>query len=194
LFPFLCLGWGGAVFVFQWIVNETVFHRDPGIGDAWTCPLPNGYALLMIDVPDQGWVYNPKTQAIGEGVGEQEDAVSGVRVLQVVDRYIAGGTDSDVRWNLGTNRNQVDSYFLLDTVTGRRTRFSRLDDLRAATLPVGIELKLEPIGRVYFKYRFTGFDILAAILFCGPPLLALAMLGRWIVKLRWTPEMIAQPA
>jgi hypothetical protein len=48
LFPLLCLGWGGAVFIAQRIVNEVVFHRDPGIGDGWYCPLPNGYALMMI--------------------------------------------------------------------------------------------------------------------------------------------------
>lgn len=30
-FPFLCLGWAGALFIFQAIINETVFHRDPGL-------------------------------------------------------------------------------------------------------------------------------------------------------------------
>jgi len=40
-FPFVCLVWCVAVFVFQWIINEKVLHRDPGIGDAWRCPLPN---------------------------------------------------------------------------------------------------------------------------------------------------------
>src|SRR5258708_4535105 len=42
LFPFACLGWAGGVFVFYAIVNAVVFHRDPGLGDGWTCPLPNG--------------------------------------------------------------------------------------------------------------------------------------------------------
>ncbi|SRR5712692_775653 len=48
VFPFGCLAWGAAVFICQWTINENVFHRDPGIGDAWKCPLPNGYALLTI--------------------------------------------------------------------------------------------------------------------------------------------------
>lgn len=81
-FPFACLAWGGLVFAFQAIVNETVLHRDAGLGDAWECPLPNGYAVLMIDVTDHGFVYNPKTQTEG-AVGEQEDAPYGVRLLQV---------------------------------------------------------------------------------------------------------------
>jgi hypothetical protein len=68
-FPFACLAWGGLVFAFQAVVNEEVLHRDVGVGDAWECPLPNGYALLMIDVTDHGFVYNPKTQTEG-AVGE----------------------------------------------------------------------------------------------------------------------------
>jgi|ERR1700738_942531 len=194
LFPFVCLAWGGAVFVFQAIVNETVFHRGPGIGDSWYCPLPNGYALLMIDVTDHGVVYNPKTQPVSGGVVEEEDTVPGVRVLQVAGRYIAGGTDSNLRENFGANKNQIDSYFLLDTVTGRFTQFPSLDALRGAALPVGIEVRLEPIRRVYYRYRFTWFDLLAAILLCGPPLLGLAMLGRWIVKLRRASGGIPRPA
>lgn len=76
LFPVFCLAWAGLVFVFQAVINETVLHRDAGLGDTWRCPFPNGYALMMIDVTDQGWVYNPKTQP-GDAVGEQEDAVPG---------------------------------------------------------------------------------------------------------------------
>jgi hypothetical protein len=62
VFPFVCLGWAGLVFFFQAFVNQELLHRDPGAGDAWQCPLPNGYGILMIDVTDHGWVYNPKTQ------------------------------------------------------------------------------------------------------------------------------------
>src|SRR5271157_5520257 len=111
LFPFACLAWAGALFGFQAIVNEGVLQRDPGLGDAWHCPLPNGYALLMIDLTDQGWVYNPKTQP-GGGVGEQEDAVAGVRIVQVAGRYILGGSDSQAFQYSGQERTQVDSYFL----------------------------------------------------------------------------------
>jgi hypothetical protein len=48
-FPFACLGRCGAIFGFQAIMNEDFFHRDAGLGDAWQCPLPNGYGILMID-------------------------------------------------------------------------------------------------------------------------------------------------
>lgn len=129
-FPFVCLAWCVAVFVFQWSVNEKFFHRDPGIGDAWKCPLPNGYAMLMIDLPDSGWVYRP-------------------------------------------------------AVT--------LDELRAAAVSLGISLALEPIGRVYARYRYSWFDVLAAALFSAPPLLGVVLLGVWIVKMRKDAMVISTP-
>jgi hypothetical protein len=57
-FPFVCLAWAGCVFVVYAVVNDTVFHRDPGIGDTWVCLLPNGYTIEMIDVTDRGFLYS----------------------------------------------------------------------------------------------------------------------------------------
>ncbi len=54
LFPFACLGWAAGVFVLYAVVNDAVFHRDPGLGDGWWCPLPNGYTLEMTDVTFSG--------------------------------------------------------------------------------------------------------------------------------------------
>jgi len=178
-FPFVCLGWAGAVFVFQAFINGEVLHRDPGLGDSWECPLPNGYAILMIDVTDQGCVYNPKTQAGNGGVGEQEDAVFGVRDLQVAGRYILGGANS--------------SYFLLDTGTGKRQTFSTFEELRTTAGHKGIQLALQPIADVYSKYRFTYFDMFVGFLLCLPPLLLAWLIVRWIVRLRRSRLIGSQP-
>jgi len=148
----------------------------------------------MIDVTDDGWVYNPRTQLIPGGVGEQDDAISGVRVLQVASRYIAGGIDSHVLESFFTGKKEIDSYFLLDTTTATRSGFASLDDLRRATVPLGIQLTLEPISHVYSKYRFTWFDRLVEILFAGPPLLGLVVLGGWILWVRRTCEVLPQGA
>jgi hypothetical protein len=138
MFPLVCLGWGGAIFVFQAVVNEGLLQRDLGLGDTWHAPLPNGYQIMMIDVTDQGWVYNPKTQP-GSGVGEQQDAVAGVRNVQVAGRYIIGATDSRAFDHAGKDVNVVDSYFLLDTQLGKQTRFQNYDALRRSALELGIE-------------------------------------------------------
>jgi hypothetical protein len=116
LFPFACLGWAGSVFVFYAVVNEIVFHRDPGIGDGWACLLPNGYAIEMTDVTDRGFVYNPKTRDINSGLPESNDALSDVCELQLAGRYILGGTRCRVDVpHAPDDRDTVLSYFLLDT-------------------------------------------------------------------------------
>lgn len=193
LFPFICLGWGGAVFVFQAVVNEGLLHRDLGLGDTWHAPLPNGYQVMMIDVTDQGWVYNPMTQP-GSGVGEREDAIAGVRNVQVAGRYILGATDSRAFENLGKDTNQVDAYFLLDTKLGRRTRFQNYDALRHSALELGIEPNLEPINAVYSKFRFSWFDVLSGLLFCVPPLIGALLLIVRVMRLRRTRPLLPHSA
>jgi hypothetical protein len=192
--PFICLGWGGAVFIFQAAVNQIFLHRDPGLGDTWACPLSNGYAVLMIDETDDGWVYNPATQESGS-VTEQEDAVDGVAVVQVSGRYILGrvnGKSLD-RPNfvngmaLEPTTKHSDSFFLLDTQTGRRENFTTLDGLQGATKPLAIQLRLQPIAAVYQHYRYTWFDAFAGLVLVAPPLLGFVSLCLWVQHLRRRP-------
>jgi hypothetical protein len=189
LFPFVCLGWGGAVFVFQAAVNEELLHRDLGMGDTWHAPLPNGYQIMMIDVTDQGWVYNPKTQP-GGGVSEEEDAVAGVRSLQIAGRYILGSTDSKSFEHLGKDSDQVDGYFILDTQVGKQTKFQNYTALRRSAVELGIEPDMQPINSVYSKFRFSWFDVFAGFLFCVPPLIGGLVLIGWIVRLRRTRMLV----
>lgn len=180
------------VFVFQAIINETVLSRDLGLGDTAHCPLPNGYHIMMIDTTDQGWIYNPKTQRYGGVVGSQDDAVDGVRVVQVAGRYILGASDTKLSEHFGQNTKAVDSYFWLDTKTGKKTVFSNYDDLRSAAGQLGVSLKLEPIYNVYRRYRFTWFDVFAGFLLLAPPLVSAYFLFRWIARVRRTRESIPQ--
>jgi hypothetical protein len=193
LFPFYCLAWGGAVFVFQAVINEGVLHRDLGLGDTWHCPLSNGYALMMIDVTDQGWIYNPKTQ-VGSSVVEKGDTVAGVRTIQLAGPYILGGRDSQWFEHSGQENEQVDSYFLLDTRTGKRSDFSSYDALRGGGLQLGIQLNLKSIYSVYSQYRFTWFDVFAGLLACGPPLAGAWLLVRRILSMRRTRGIVPQIA
>jgi hypothetical protein len=94
LLPFACLLWAGIVFVFQAVVNEELLHRDIGLGDSWHAPLPNGYQIGFVDVTEQGFVYNSKTQHSDSSVGNGPDTVFGVRTLQVAGPYLLGGADS----------------------------------------------------------------------------------------------------
>ncbi len=182
LFLFACLVWGGGTFVAYAIVNEAVFHRDPGIGDGWSCPLPNGYALEMIDVTDRGIVYNPRSQRT-PGVMEQEDALFDVRSLQIAGPYILAGVGRQYPSDDGPEKCCM-NYFLLDTRTGRRTKLSNYDGLREAAARLGAQPSLETIDAVYTRYRFTWFDGVAALTMFSVPLLCGGLLLRWIIRLR----------
>jgi hypothetical protein len=192
LFPFACLAWAAVIFVFQAFVNEGVLHRDPGLGDAWHCPLPNGYEILMIDVTDSGSVYNPKTQPVSDGVGEQEDAVFGVRLVQIAGSYIVGGVDEANPPEIDSKK--IDSYFILDCRTGKRTTLPDYDSLTNAVGQLGIRLNLEPIYRVYSRYRFSWFDVFAGILFLGPILITFLLLVLRVVRLLQTRGQTLQTA
>lgn len=187
-FPFVCFAWVGGVFVFRAVVNESVFHRDALMGDSWRCRLPNGYAILMIDVTDQGWVYNPKTQP-GDSVAEGEDAIAGVRMLQVADRYILLASNTHSFEDQEHETGRVDSYVLLDTQTGMQTKFPSYDALQHKASDLGITTKLEPIESVYSRYRFSWFDVLMVPFFALAPVLGAIFLLRWTVRVRNTRKL-----
>lgn len=195
LFPFGLFFWAGFVFLLQAFVSQTLLQRDPGIGDTWHCPLPNGYSLLMVNVNDHGWVYNPKTQP-GDGVGGRSDAIGNVRTLQLAGRYILGAADSKASDDRFYNSadGEVDSFFLLDTREGKHMTFVGYQPLAFQAKQLGIDPNLEPINSVYSRYRFSWFDVVAGLLFFVPPLAATWYLGRWILKVRRTRPLIAQPA
>jgi hypothetical protein len=183
LLPFGCLVWAAAIFVFQAVVNTTLLHRDLGLGDSSYCPLPNGYALLMIDVNDQGTVYNPKTQP-GVAVGDQEDAISGVRELQIAGPYIFGGFDSDYSKHFGQDSPSVNRYFVLDTQRGKQVDFDTEGKLRDAASRSGAQLRLEPVFDVYRRYRFTWFDYMTGVILIAFPIFGVAVLLRRIARIR----------
>jgi hypothetical protein len=193
LFPFACLGWAGFIFLFQAFISQNLLHRDPGIGDTWHCPLPNGYALLMTDATDHGWIYNPKTQP-GEAVGQRGDAVANVRTLQITGRYILGAADSRASEHVSDGSNPVDEFFLMDTQAGKHMTFVRYEALEFQAKQLGIQPNLEPINGVYTRYRFSWFDVFAGVLIFVPPLGAMYFLGKWVLKLRRGRQLIAQPA
>jgi hypothetical protein len=130
-------------------------------------------------------VYNPKTQLLG-GVADQEDAPFSVRILQVQGRYIVGGLDTKADDGSSSNQTRVDSYFLLDTQTNKRTNFPTYDLLVDAASQVGIQPHLEPIAVVYSHYRFTWFDWVSAAFFFLPPTSAFLTLCWCVLRLRKT--------
>ena len=71
----------GSSVVAMIIISE-LLNIDLGFGDSWKAPLPNGYQLVSIDMPDNGSIYKD-TDYSAEGVidGVKRIEVSGDSVL-----------------------------------------------------------------------------------------------------------------
>ena len=193
LFPFLCEGFAGGWFIAYAFINYEVFKRDPMLGDSWQTPLPSGYALMMIDTTDQGTVYNPKTQSGNGSIAERDDAISGVRQLQVSKELIFGARDSGYFSRIGQDSKSVDSYFELDTAHHTHAEFKSLDDLRKQAATKGINLQLRDFQSVFGDYRSTWFDYCAFTLLVLVPAIGLLILAILIWRIRQSPSKPASP-
>lgn len=182
-FPFLCVAFAGGWFAIYAITNYTVFHRDPGLGDGWDTPLPNGYALMMIDTTDQGAVYKPMSKS-GDRFNESDHKVDGVRQLQVSKNLIFGARDTGYFGRIGQESTFVDSYFELDTTKDTYQEFKTIEELRQQAANQGVSVQLRPFDSVFGDYRTTWFDYLSAIILLLVPAVGFFLLSRWIWRMR----------
>jgi hypothetical protein len=183
VYPFALFAWFLGVFVFQAYVNEAMLYRDPWIGGTMQTPLPNGYAVLLIDEDHDGTVFNPATHFTSSSNDDVHpdgpDAVSGVRVLQIAGNKILGGAGPLGQYSSPASRDRIDYFFLLDTDAHTRTNFQTYDALTQAARGLNIQPQLQPIFGIYRRYRFTWFDLSAIALFLIPALgAAFAILRR----------------
>jgi hypothetical protein len=180
-FPFACLAWGITVVIAQGVINETWRARDFGLGDDAHCPVLNGWNL---NVDEEGVLYYSGAHSSNDSIYPDSDTVWGVSKLQVTGPWILGAADSHSFNHSALTEPPPDQYFLLNTVTRKRLDFKGGDALRSAAAQAGIALNLKSVELVYRRYRFTGFDDLAAILLFLPPIAAAAFLLRLILRLK----------
>lgn len=178
-FPIACLGWAGSVFVFQAVVNVTLLHRDPGLGDGWDCPLPDGYAISFVDVMNQATLYKLRDYPSFMDTPSGDGVLSGVRFLQLAGDDLLGASDSQSVADYSENSSSVDRYFALNTRTNALSVWSTRDGLNKWSADHHVRLQLEPIEAVYFRYRRTWFDWFAFLLLVLPPIAAAILLFRW---------------
>ena len=98
----------GSSVVAMIIISE-LLNIDLGFGDSWKAPLPNGYQLVSIDMPDNGSIYKDADYgAIGVVDGVQRIEVSGDSVIGLSGK----------------------KYFLLDTNVGKVAYFPSVLELQ----------------------------------------------------------------
>jgi hypothetical protein len=174
LLPFARVVYAGVWFIAYAAINDSVFHRDPMLGDSWYTPLPNGYSIEMIDGTDSGAVYNPKTQP----------GTPGIIRLQLDGPFIYGSFDHNWFDDSGKDKLPENGYFLMDTATNKRKDFTSYADLSSEAIKHNTSLNLRPINEVYQQYRMTWFDYTAGILLILIPLAAFLRLLQQIWRLR----------
>ncbi|MGD0445818.1 MAG: hypothetical protein ABSA39_17935 [Edaphobacter sp.] len=175
LFPFACVLFAGLWFVCYAIINDTVFHRDPMIGDGWYTEIGNGYAIDMIDVTDHGFVH-----LVGSDGLNSPSAINGVRRLQIVGDQIYGTRDTKTVENFGSGIELEDNFFALNTKSHIRKDFPTEAALAADAKLRGIDLKMEPINTVFYRYRIGWFDWAACLVLIVTPTVTFLWLLRHI--------------
>jgi hypothetical protein len=160
-------------------VNVTLLHRDPGLGDGWDCPLPDGYALSFTDVMDQATLYKLKDHPSFMDVPSVNGVFSGVRSLQLAGDNLLGASDSQWVTHYTEGNNSVDRYFVINTKTDALSVWTTRDGLGRWSTEHHVRLQLEPVHAVYSRYRRTWFDWFALLLLVLPPIAAFALLVRW---------------
>lgn len=143
----------------------------------------------MIDVLDNGTVYNLKTQPHEDGISSQSDTIFNVRTMQVAGPYIIvvalkEGDGPD------TKDAAADSFVIIDTRTGAQTSYANEQELERAAKEIGVTLNLRPIEQVYGEYRFTWFDKTAWCVFAIPPAILFVILVIWVRRVRSSRRLV----
>ena len=184
----------GCVYLFCCVVVFSIWSgargRDMGWGDSWDTPILGDYHLMMIDVTDQGTVYNRADPSVyrGGSVGwrpGQQDVIAGVRRLEVRSPFLLGAANPGAF--MGRPEQSPETvFFVLDTRSGNRIDEPTLTNLVADAQRLGGPLKLEPVDVIYGRYRYGRADLILLVLFSVPLLIALFFLAWRLIRLRAT--------
>ena len=79
--------------VIAMIIISELLNVDIGFGDSWKAPLPNGYQLISVDMPDNGSIYKDDDH--------HAESIDGVQQIKVIGDSVIGLSGI--------------KYFLLDT-------------------------------------------------------------------------------
>ena len=90
------------------IVISGLLNVDIGFGDSWKAPLPNGYQLISVDVPDNGSIYKDDDH--------RTEGIDGVQQIEVIGNSVIGLSGK--------------KYFLLDTKIDKVTYYPSVFELQ----------------------------------------------------------------
>ena len=94
--------------VIAMIIISELLNIDLGFGDSWKAPLPNGYQIVSIDMPENGSIHKDADYRV--------DGVNGVQQIEVIGDTVIGLSGK--------------KYFLLDTKVGKVSYFPSVLELQ----------------------------------------------------------------
>ena len=104
--------------VIAMIIISELLNVDLGFGDSWKAPLPNGYQLISVDMPDNGSIYKDDDH--------RTEGIDGVQQIEVIGDSVIG---------LSSNK-----YFLLDTKIHKVTYYPSVFELQKSVRKSNIAL------------------------------------------------------
>lgn len=104
--------------VIAMIIISELLNVDIGFGDSWKAPLPNGYQLISVDMPDNGSIYKDDDH--------RTEGIDGVQQIEVIRDSVIG---------LSSNK-----YFLLDTKIHKVTYYPSVFELQKSVRKSNIAL------------------------------------------------------
>jgi hypothetical protein len=138
--------------------------------------------IEMIDVLEYAWLREgPRDRSTAQVLGDSAE-MSGVIELQVEGPYILGGAVRS--YEPFEHPTKADFRFLIDTRSKALTKFGSEAELSKAAAAAGVQLKLEPMSKVYNTYRWTSLDRMIGYLIFIPPQIAVGLLIYWLKGLR----------
>ena len=104
--------------VIAMIIISELLNVDIGFGDSWKAPLPNGYQLISVDVPDNGSIYKDDDH--------RSEGIDGVQQIEVIGNSVIGLSGK--------------KYFLLDTKIDKVTYYPSVFELQKSVRKSNIAL------------------------------------------------------
>jgi hypothetical protein len=180
-FAYLLLG------VVAFSVWSSARGRDWGWGDTWQTPVLGNYSLIMVDVTDQGTIFD-RTDAdvfshgtVGNALGRR-DVIFGVRRMEVRAPYLIGTAAPSALDDAAGAPETL--FFILNTRTGIRTDEGSLAALQAEAEKLGGRLKLQSVKDIYSQFRYGKADLIPLLALAIPPVVGSWFLIRWFLRLR----------
>lgn len=97
----------GSSIIAMILISE-LLNVDIGFGDYWKAPLPNGYQLISVDMPENGSIYTDNYFPV--------EGIDGVRQIEVIGDSVIGQAGN--------------KYFLLDTKDGKVVYYPSVMELQ----------------------------------------------------------------